>query len=386
MERLKNRYTTGVLLCIATICLFIVFYAYHRLKFRFAIYRASSYVNSPCSYDGDKNTYTWLIHMYPPSHNAGAEMMAHAMNRFLIREKNAKVNVILNNTPVANYEQVRIYQRNEKDVVASVICKSQLLISHLDYEPNAVKTAALCKRPLVLVMHNSFRKKFLREFIHMLPNNLYLVHNSKWIQDYYKEFNLPSIVVYPPVDWRDYVIESTKEYVSLINMNENKGGLIFMELVKRMPDVKFLGVKGAYDKQVLLQTDNLTLIDNTPNIKEIYGKTKILLMPSKYESWGRTAVEAMSSGIPVIAHPTPGLKESCGDAGIYCDRENLEAWVKEIRKLMDDDVYYNTKSSACKRRAIALDPEPQLDAFAKWLEGIAWKDSNQPTRETSEVS
>ncbi len=360
-------------LALGTTIFFLLLWMFSQWKFRRNMYNVKSYVNTnlPLSI-GTKGVYTWIIHMYPPIHNAGAEMMAHHMNTFLIRESNKKVNVILNNINDNMYERVNIISR--KDIVKreAAILDSQLLLSHLDNEHFAVKTGVVAKKPVVLVMHNSFRKKYLKVFKDMLPNNLYLIHNSIWIKDYYSEFNIPSIVVYPPVDWRDYAVETTREYVSLINMNKNKGGEIFYELVKRMPDVKFLGVKGAYDKQIVNEYPNLVLVNNTPQIKEIYSRTNILLMPSKYESWGRTAVEAMSSGIPVIAHPTPGLLESCGDAGIFCDRDNIDMWEKEIRRLIKDEEYYKKKSDACKKRAVELDPEPQLAKMSKWLEGIQW--------------
>jgi glycosyltransferase involved in cell wall biosynthesis len=353
------------------ICWLINLYQFQR-----RIINAKPYINTPLTPNtGSQKTYTWIVHMYPPNHNAGAEMMAHAMNTFLVRESNAKVNVILNQKQeIGNYERVNLIWRGDNEKRIKTIESAQLLLSHLDNEPNAITTAVIGNKPLVLVMHNSFRMKFLKEFKKILPNNLYLIHNSEWIKKYYEPLGIPSIVVYPPVSWQDYSVTSSKEFVSLINMNENKGGKIFLEICKRMPDVRFLGVKGAYDKQMMKSLKNLVLIDNTPQIKEIYSRTGILLMPSKYESWGRTAVEAMSSGIPVIAHPTPGLVESCGSAGIFCDRDDIDSWIKEIRKLKTDSSYYEEKSKACLARARELDPEPQLEKMSKWLEEIKWKD------------
>jgi glycosyltransferase involved in cell wall biosynthesis len=362
-------FSIGVLLFVG------ILWVWKQYKFRRSLFQATPYVSEIVDGKGEKGVYTWMIHMYPPEHNAGAEWMAHSMNTYLVRESNAKVNVILNKKQVDQYERIKILSRKDKESVKKAIEDSQVLLSHLDMEPNAVNTAKEVKKPLVLVMHNSFRMKHLNVFKESLPENLYLVHNSKWIQDYYKPLGLPSIVLYPPVDWRDYSVTSSKEYVSLINMNTNKGGELFLRLVEAMPDVKFLGVKGAYDKQNIKEYSNLTLIDNTPRIKEVYGRTQILLMPSKYESWGRTAVEAMSSGIPVIAHPTPGLKESCGSAGIFCDRDDIQAWMREIRRLRSDSIYYEKKSAACLDRAKELDPEPQLEEFSKWIKTLEWKES-----------
>lgn len=321
----------------------------------------------------DSKTITWLIHMYPPLHNAGAEWMAHAMNKYLVEKSGYKVNVVLNKNMVSEFERVHIIKKSNKVKVENAIQHSAVLVSHLDMEVHAVQSAIKAKRPIVLVMHNNYRKSFLQEYIRMMPKNIYLIHNSKWIKEYYSIFNIPSIVVYPPVDWREYRIDSTREYVTLINLNKNKGGDVLIKIAKAMPDVNFLGVKGGYDNQIIDDSvTNIHYIENTPYIKDVYATTNILLAPSKEESWGRVAVEAMSSGIPVIANPTPGLVESCGSAGIFCKREDIGSWVKEIRRLLNDKEYYQIKSDMCFERAKELDPEPQLKEMSSWLNTLKW--------------
>jgi glycosyltransferase involved in cell wall biosynthesis len=97
-------------------------------------------------------------------------------------------------------------------------------------------------------------------------------------------------------------------------------------------------------------------------------------MPSKEESWGRVAIEAMSSGIPVIATPTPGLLESCGSAGIFCKRDDIGSWVREIRRLKTDTEYYKSVSEKCFDRAKELDPLSQLTQMEAWLKEIRWRE------------
>ena len=370
---LTKEYTQILFLLFGTLLLFIILYSIRELKFIYKLHNSLPYIKESKTVNTPSDK-TWLIHAYVPDHNAGSEWMAHAINTYLTREKGERINVIANETSVPMYDSVKIYSINDIEL-PSIINKSDLLFSHHTMEPNAVKTALVCKKPIVLLMHDHGRKRYLREYKRILPNNVYIIHNSKWIQEWYSEYNFPSFVLYPPVDWKEYAVERKRDYITLINCNQNKGGHILIEIAKKMPDVQFLGVMGAYNKQIINKNIvNIRYIDSTPNIKEVYARTDILLMPSKEESWGRTAVEAMSSGIPVIVHPTPGLKESCGSAGIYCDRDSIDHWVKEIRKLKTDDAYYKTKSEACKRRAIELDPEPQLEALSKWLRTIQWKD------------
>lgn len=380
MRNLLKRKEVKQLLFLLAIA-FLFFFIYHLIKYiRFYLrlhnakpYTTKGFKTSPLA-EEDSNTVTWLIHMYPPIHNAGAEWMAHAMNNSLV-SSNYKVNVVLNEASLSDFERIHIIDKHNRNLVDSTVLHSSVLISHLDMEPEAVQTAFIAKRPMVLVMHNNYRKHFLQEFIRVLPKNLYLIHNSYWLKEYYSQFNIPSIVVYPPVYWKEYNVETTREYVTLINLNANKGGDILYKIAKAMPDVQFLGVKGGYDGQIIKKgLPNLTYVDNTPYIQSMYAKTDILLVPSKEESWGRVAVEAMSSGIPVIAHPTPGLLESCGTAGIFCNRSDISAWVREIRKLKDDAEWRRSVSEKCLERAKELDPKKQLDEMATWLSNIKWRE------------
>ena len=380
MRSLLNKKQTNRLILAGLVILFVFFlyYLIKYIKFYLIIHNAKPYTSNGFKtiplLQEDFNTVTWLIHMYPPMHNAGAEWMAHAMNNSLV-SSNYKVNVVLNSAALSEFERIHIIDKHKRDLVDSAILHSSLLISHLDMEPQAVQTAAIAKRPMVLIMHNNYRKHFLQEFIRVLPKNLYLIHNSYWLKEYYSQFNIPSIVVYPPVYWKEYNVETTREYVTLINLNSNKGGRILYNIAKEMPDVKFLGVKGGYDGQIIKNgLPNLTYIENTPYIQSVYAKTDILLVPSKEESWGRVAVEAMSSGIPVIAHPTPGLLESCGSAGIFCDRDDTAAWVREIHRLKNDATWREEISQRCLERAKELEPKKQLDEMAKWLSTLKWRE------------
>lgn len=335
---------------------------------------SEDYQPTPVS-EENKKTITWIIHMYPPVHNAGAEWMAHAMNRFLIEKAGFKVNVILPYFPIKNFEGVNIIQFSETKRIETAIRNSSVVLSHLNFSRNTIRTCAKAKRPCILVIHNHEQGYLLNTAKRMISQkNLHLVHNSIWIQQVYSSYSYNSIVVYPPVSWKEYRTNTSKKYVTLINLNKNKGGHVLIEIAKQMPNVEFLAVKGGYDIQIIDERiPNIKYVSNTPKIKEIYAKSQIILMPSKEESWGRVAVEAMASGIPVIANPTPGLKEACSYAGLFADRNNIQEWVNLIYRLKTDAGYYKKQSELAFKRAQELDPTPQLQKLSTWLQEIQWK-------------
>lgn len=58
------------------------------------------------------------------------------------------------------------------------------------------------------------------------------------------------------------------------------------------------------------------------------------LFPSRIEGFGLPAVEAMATGCPVVASTSPCLPEVCGQAALYADPDDLDAWADAVRNLL----------------------------------------------------
>jgi glycosyltransferase involved in cell wall biosynthesis len=168
----------------------------------------------------------------------------------------------------------------------------------------------------------------------------------------------------PPIEPSDYEVDNSgSEFITLINCNRGKGVEMFAKIAAALPDKKFLAVLGGYGIQSAPIASNVTIWDIQSDIRKVYKVTRLLLMPSLYESWGRTASEAACSGIPVICNDTWGLRENLGDDGIYCS--NFEQYIEAIKR-MDEKKEYDKASAAIKKRAIS--PVKKLEELEKFME------------------
>lgn len=299
-----------------------------------------------------------LVHMYPPVHNAGAEHMLHAILSEMVC-KGITCSVAVQPTPfhACPGEPYTIdgVQVGTRDVLAGC----DVLLTHLDRTPEAESYALRNRLPLVQIMHNHHRTG-------MAKNCQLAVYNSHWLADQYPTRGCNhSIVVHPPV-WPDtYRVTPSGDCVTLVNLSKPKGAMLFYELARAMPDVRFLGVRGAYGKQEeppLLP--NLEVIPTQTDMRTVYQRTRILLMPSAYESYGRCAIEAAASGIPTIANDTPGLRESLGAAGVFPERLEVNRWQRAIRQVMADwDAYSKPALALSDSLEPAFDVARLIDAL-----------------------
>lgn len=320
---------------------------------------------------------------YCPSYNSGDTTHLHTILSHL-QTRGHEITVMLPKALESyEYEGIKVIGRR-----SSAFREADLVICQLDTTVETLKLAS--NKPILHIMHNSFPYPSVSE-----NKAVGVVYNAEWAIEAtdYKENT--SFVLPPVVDREFYDVsngvqmDTDRKYVTLINCNDNKGGKIIHELAKRMPEYDFLEVIGAYGEQFTgtelgvtpwLKWDNkaiisglgalpnLKVIEHQPNLRSIYAQTRILLMPSIYESWGRVATEAMCSGIPVICTNTPGLRENVGEGGIFIeDRNDLNSWVMAIKKL-DGKKEYDDASARAKNRSYEHNGKEKLEKFGEFAE------------------
>jgi glycosyltransferase involved in cell wall biosynthesis len=71
-------------------------------------------------------------------------------------------------------------------------------------------------------------------------------------------------------------------------------------------------------------------------LDRMYRGASMLVLPSRYEGFGFTALEAMARGCPVLASDIPALREVSGDGALLLPVADEEAWSNAIRRVLSD--------------------------------------------------
>ena len=126
----------------------------------------------------------------------------------------------------------------------------------------------------------------------------------------------------------------------------------FAEVLKRFPEVRLLVVGDGSLRATMEQqaaalgcADRITWVGRQPQeeLNKWYGQMDIVLMPSRSEGFGLTAIEAMANGCVMVASNVGGLPEVVRDGvcGLLHRSEDVKDMAAKVCTLLDDAALYN---------------------------------------------
>ncbi|MEU8870440.1 glycosyltransferase [Streptomyces javensis] len=312
-------------------------------------------------------------HYGVPYRRAGSETMLHTMMRAL-GDAGVPVLVVCSDMPEAPaaWDVDGVPYAHMGAETASAFIRSArpgVVVTHHDYAPRAIRLARETGARSALLMHSDFDVVAAG----LMAGPDLVVYNTDWVVKslaprYPQVDQVPRLVVHPPVAPGEHQAPPGGTHVTLVNLNRHKGVETWRGAARLLPRLPFLGVTGAHGPQVTRpRLRNTRIIPQTSNMRrDVWARTRVLLVPSVYESYGMAAVEALASRIPVIAHPTPGLHEALGDAGTFVDRDDHQAWAAAIRDLHRDGPRRARAAAAARARSAFLADQSRAE-LAAWV-------------------
>jgi glycosyltransferase involved in cell wall biosynthesis len=193
-------------------------------------------------------------------------------------------------------------------------------------------------------------------------------------------------------------------FLTFVSPLPGKGVFIFARLASELhrlrPDIEVQVIEGRGDARWLTRTGlditsykNLRVLPRADDPRTFYSTTKVLLLPSVWpETFGRTAVEAMLSGIPVLGSDRGSIPEvlaspdqaSPGGGVILPVPERIKPdnlvlptvaevkpWFDAVVRLWDDDDHYRALSKAAQTATARFDPDTLADHASNLFRGWA---------------
>lgn len=220
--------------------------------------------------------------------------------------------------------------------------------------------------------------------------HLTFVANSPFVaQELDRRYGIAAEVLLPVIDvdrYRNDNLDSDADqraFVTFINPVPEKGSSVFVKIAERMPDVRFLVIKGKWsrrdydslgDLDAMSRLPNVHVAEFTNDIAQIYRKTKILLVPSQTaEAFGRVVIEAQANAIPVVASDRGGLRDAVGTGGITVSPAEVpDGYIGALYSLLKNQDNYkgNSLSAVENVNDYVSTRNAQVDKFVSNLENI----------------
>jgi glycosyltransferase involved in cell wall biosynthesis len=253
----------------------------------------------------------------------------------------------------------------------SVVTIHDMMVEHMPeaYDPlflaffrRFVPPAA--RRATSIITHSEFSRRDIVRYCRVPARKVHIAHLGV----------APSFAAQDPHAARAYIerqygVDSRPIilFVSELNPRKNVGNLVraFAEVRRSpgQPPCQLLLVGEKRDPEYYRQLDELIKQERITgdvrfmgyvpfqDLSAFYAAASVFAYVSLYEGFGLPAVEAMMSGVPVLASNRTSLPEVVGDAGVLVDPEDVSRMAEGLRALMSDDALRSRLVAAGYKRS-----------------------------------
>ncbi|MEK6807662.1 MAG: glycosyltransferase family 4 protein [Nanoarchaeota archaeon] len=181
---------------------------------------------------------------------------------------------------------------------------------------------------------------------------------QQWFEKKFK-INAKKIIILPPGIHKSYIeprdgktfrakhkINEKNIVLCLGRIHRSKGFDKIIKIAKGFSDTRFVfvGPDGGYRKEFENLARELQVEDKVLFTGEVSEQEKIdalaacdvLAMPSDYEAFGISLIEAFAQGKPVIASNSGGMPHVVGDCGFVFEKNNLAELEQKLKLLLSD--------------------------------------------------
>lgn len=304
-------------------------------------------------------TVVALSHGYPPIWNMGGEVSLH---RSLLAVNGRRV-VLTATEQDYTFEGIEVKKINTPNVldvnasptpIASQLydLKARVVIAQNELSLPAVLAAEKVGAISVINVHTP--PKYGKGIRYGVCYADYAVYNTETSAREWGEPN--ALVLHPPINQMPTNIKTNGDAYTVLSSLVNKGVEVVLDLAKMYPDKRFIivrspaepthGLSNLEERAALLP--NVELHPRVPP-EEVYKyleQTRILLVPSRYETYGMSAIEAAGYGIPTVHVDTPHVREGIGDAAVLVSPLSVTETSNGIQLIENDYDLYSEKARA----------------------------------------
>jgi glycosyltransferase involved in cell wall biosynthesis len=195
------------------------------------------------------------------------------------------------------------------------------------------------KQPKKFLVQQTLKR--LREWdIESLDRVDYFIANSKFVQKRIsKTYNRDSVVIYPPIDTKNFILNETKSdfYLTACRLVPYKKTKLIVEAFNEMPDKKLIviGDGEEYEPIKKIAKENITLLGYQEFESMIsHMQNARAFLYAAIEDFGIVPIEAQSCGTPVIALNDGGTAETVIDkvSGIHFNNQTKEDIIDAVER------------------------------------------------------